>query len=66
MSSLNMSSHLVAVITEASSGVGEAMAHSLDINGAATVFIIGRREYKLNEFASKAVCNSDWFYLITF
>jgi NADP-dependent 3-hydroxy acid dehydrogenase YdfG len=46
---------LVAVITGASSGLGEIMAHTLDINGAAKVFILGRRESRLAEVASKAV-----------
>ncbi|OBT81531.1 hypothetical protein VE02_09559 [Pseudogymnoascus sp. 03VT05] len=45
---------LVAVITGASSGLGEVMAHALDVNGAAKVFILGRRESKLKEVASKA------------
>jgi hypothetical protein len=47
---------LVAVVTGASSGLGESMAHALDVNGAAKVFILGRRESKLKEVASKAVC----------
>lgn len=47
---------LVAVITGASSGLGEVMAHALDVNGAAKVFILGRREEKLKEVAAKAVC----------
>lgn len=46
---------LVAVITGASSGLGEVMAHALDVNGVAKVFILGRRESKLKEVASKAV-----------
>lgn len=48
---------LVAVISGAGSGLGEVMAHALDVNGAAKVFILGRRESKLKEVASKAVCN---------
>lgn len=48
---------LVAVVTGASSGLGKVMAHTLDVNGAAKVFILGRRESKLKEVASKAVCN---------
>lgn len=47
---------LVAVVTGASSGLGEVLAHALDVNGAAKVFILGRRESKLREVASKAVC----------
>jgi NAD(P)-dependent dehydrogenase (short-subunit alcohol dehydrogenase family) len=53
---------LVAVVTGASSGLGEVMAHALDINGAAKVFILGRRESKLKEVASKAVCILDLHY----
>lgn len=48
---------LVSVVTGASSGLGEVMAHALDVNGAAKVFILGRRESKLKEVASKAVSN---------
>ncbi|KAG8161162.1 hypothetical protein KVR01_009426 [Diaporthe batatas] len=39
---------LVAVVTGAGSGLGAFMAHALDVNGAAKVFILGRRESKLN------------------
>jgi NADP-dependent 3-hydroxy acid dehydrogenase YdfG len=49
---------LVAIITGASSGLGEVMAHALDQNGASKVFILGRRESKLKEVASKAVRNT--------
>ncbi|EPS42664.1 hypothetical protein H072_3447 [Dactylellina haptotyla CBS 200.50] len=45
---------LVAVITGAGSGIGEMAAHALDVNGAAKVFILGRREGKLKEVAAKA------------
>ncbi|CAI6297959.1 unnamed protein product [Periconia digitata] len=45
---------LVAVVTGAGSGLGKAMAHALDINGAAKVFILGRRESKLKEVAAEA------------
>ncbi|KAH8756618.1 short chain dehydrogenase/reductase family [Diaporthe sp. PMI_573] len=45
---------LVAVVTGAGSGLGESMAHALDVNGAAKVFILGRRESKLKEVANKA------------
>lgn len=48
---------LVAVVTGASSGLGEVMAHALDVNGASQVFILGRREAKLKDVASKAVGN---------
>jgi NADP-dependent 3-hydroxy acid dehydrogenase YdfG len=46
---------LVAVVTGAGSGLGEVMANALDVNGAAKVFILGRRESKLGEVAFKAV-----------
>jgi hypothetical protein len=36
-------------------GIGEMMAHALDINGAAKVFILGRREASLKKVASEAV-----------
>lgn len=45
---------LVAVVTGAGSGLGAYMAHALDVNGAAKVFILGRRESKLKEVAAKA------------
>lgn len=48
---------LVAVVTGAGSGLGSMMAHALDVNGAAKVFILGRRESKLKEVAAKAVRN---------
>lgn len=51
---------LVAVVTGASSGLGEVMAHALDVNGAAKVFILGGQESKLKEVASKAVRNDFW------
>jgi NADP-dependent 3-hydroxy acid dehydrogenase YdfG len=56
---------LVAVITGASSGLAEVMAHALDVNGAAKVFILGRRESKLMEVASKAVCNQSRLFSLT-
>lgn len=37
---------LVAVVTGASSGLGEVIGYALDVNGAAKVFILGRRESK--------------------
>lgn len=49
----------VAVVTGAGSGLGEVMAHALDVNGAAKVFILGRRESKLKDVASKAVRHYD-------
>lgn len=47
---------LTCVITGASSGLGAVMARVLDVNGAAKVFILGRRESKLKQVASEAVC----------
>lgn len=47
---------LVAVVTGTSSGLGEMMAYALDINGAAKVFILGRRKTKLKEVAATTVC----------
>lgn len=43
---------LVAVITGGGSGLGAMMARALAVNGAAKVFIIGRREASLKEVAS--------------
>lgn len=45
-------SGLVAVITGAGSGLGRMMAHALASNGAAKVYIIGRRLEKLQETAN--------------
>ncbi|POS69092.1 3-oxoacyl-(acyl-carrier protein) reductase [Diaporthe helianthi] len=45
---------IVAVVTGAGSGLGAIMAHALDVNGAAKVFILGRRESKLKEVAANA------------
>ncbi|GIJ99846.1 hypothetical protein Aspvir_003854 [Aspergillus viridinutans] len=45
----------VAVVTGAGSGLGRTMALALDANGASKVFIIGRREDKLQETASLAI-----------
>jgi NADP-dependent 3-hydroxy acid dehydrogenase YdfG len=53
---------LVAVVTGAGSGLGEAMAHALDVNGAAKVFILGRRESKLKEVAEKSVRTGFWYF----
>lgn len=47
---------MVAIITGGSSGIGVTWAHALDQNGAAKVFILGRRENKLKEVAAAAVC----------
>lgn len=46
---------MVAIITGGSSGIGATWAHALDQNGAAKVFILGRRENKLKEVAAAAV-----------
>ncbi|TVY19593.1 Short-chain dehydrogenase/reductase SAT3, partial [Lachnellula arida] len=35
-------------------GIGEMMAHALDVNGAAKVFILGRREASLQRVAAEA------------
>jgi NAD(P)-dependent dehydrogenase (short-subunit alcohol dehydrogenase family) len=43
---------LVAVITGGGSGLGAMMARALAVNGAAKVFIIGRREASLKDVAS--------------
>ncbi|UKZ58373.1 hypothetical protein TrVGV298_012241 [Trichoderma virens] len=43
---------LVAVITGGGSGLGRTLALALDANGASKVFVIGRRESKLQETAS--------------
>lgn len=48
---------MIVVVTGAGSGLGKVMANALDVNGAAKVFILGRRESKLSEVASKAVRN---------
>ncbi|EAL91366.1 hypothetical protein KXX16_007258 [Aspergillus fumigatus] len=45
----------VVVVTGAGSGLGRTMALALDANGASKVFIIGRREDKLQETASLAI-----------
>lgn len=47
---------LVFVITGGGSGLGESMALALDANGAAKVFILGRRLLSLRKVAEKAVC----------
>jgi NADP-dependent 3-hydroxy acid dehydrogenase YdfG len=42
---------LVAVITGGGTGIGLMMAHALAENGAAKVYIVGRRKAKLEEAA---------------
>ena len=49
---------MVFVITGGGTGIGAMMASALDINGAAKVYILGRRLEKLEEVASKAVNGS--------
>jgi hypothetical protein len=39
-------------------GIGAMFANTLDVNGAAKVYILGRRMDKLQEVASAAVWNS--------
>ncbi|KIV98507.1 uncharacterized protein PV09_09684 [Verruconis gallopava] len=46
---------MVFVVSGGGTGIGEMMARSLDANGAAKVFIIGRRAEKLHEVASLAI-----------
>lgn len=38
-------------------GIGAMFANTLDVNGAAKVYILGRRMDKLQEVASAAVCS---------
>ncbi len=45
---------MVFIITGGGSGLGEMMARALDANGAAKVFILGRRKEALKKVASKA------------
>lgn len=46
---------MVFVVTGGGTGIGEMMAHSLDVNGAKKVFILGRRKDKLEAVATAAV-----------
>lgn len=48
---------MVFVITGGGSGLGAMIAQALDKNGAAKVFILGRREAKLKEVAEAATNN---------
>ncbi|KAF2681418.1 NAD(P)-binding protein [Lentithecium fluviatile CBS 122367] len=45
---------MVFVITGGGSGIGAMFANTLDINGAANVYVLGRRMEKLQEVASAA------------
>ncbi|KIV93997.1 hypothetical protein PV10_05162 [Exophiala mesophila] len=49
---------LIAVITGGGSGLGRMMARALAINGAAKVFVVGRREDSLKETASSVPTNN--------
>ncbi|KAJ5198272.1 short chain dehydrogenase/reductase family [Penicillium cinerascens] len=46
---------MVFVVTGGGSGLGEMMALALDANGAARVFVLGRRKSSLEKVATKAV-----------
>lgn len=46
---------MVFVITGGGSGIGEMMALALEANGAAAVFILGRRLVSLQKVAAQAV-----------
>lgn len=52
---------MVFVITGGGSGLGEMMSLALDANGAAKVFILGRRMASLKKVAAKAVCTTNDF-----
>ncbi|CAK7222140.1 hypothetical protein SBRCBS47491_004768 [Sporothrix bragantina] len=45
---------MVFVVTGGGTGIGSMMAHALDVNGAAKVFILGRRKDKLDAVAAAA------------
>lgn len=49
---------MVFVITGGGSGIGQMMAHALDVNGASKVYILGRRQASLEKVASEAVNSS--------
>ncbi|CAK7245884.1 MAG: hypothetical protein STHCBS139747_007489 [Sporothrix thermara] len=49
---------MVFVVTGGGTGIGEMMAHALDVNGAAKVFILGRRKDKLDAVATAATNKS--------
>lgn len=49
---------MVFVVTGGGTGIGAMMARALDVNGAAKVYIIGRRMDKLKEVSSAAVNKS--------
>ena len=50
---------MVFVVTGGGSGLGKWMAEALDANGAAKVFILGRRLELLRDVASNAVSAFD-------
>ncbi|KAL1890219.1 hypothetical protein Sste5346_008373 [Sporothrix stenoceras] len=49
---------MVFVVTGGGTGIGEMMAHALDVNGAKKVFILGRRQDKLDTVAAAAANKS--------
>ncbi|CAK7233755.1 hypothetical protein SCUCBS95973_008703 [Sporothrix curviconia] len=49
---------MVFVVTGGGTGIGEMIAHALDVNGAAKVFILGRRKDKLDAVAAAAANKS--------
>ena len=46
---------LTFIISGGGSGIGAMMATALDVNGAAKVFILGRRQEALDRVANQAV-----------
>jgi short-subunit dehydrogenase len=52
--------NLVAVVTGASSGIGEATAHRLAREPGATVVLVARREERLSELAQKLPCEASY------
>jgi len=46
------------------SGIGAMMANALDVNGAAKVYIVGRRIEKLQEVAAAAVSHDLGCYIL--
>jgi len=56
----NANSGLVAVVTGASSGIGEATAHRLAREPGAKVVLVARREERLSELAGKLACEASW------
>ena len=48
----------IIIESDKTPGIGAMMANALDVNGAAKVYIVGRRLEKLQEVATGAVCPS--------